>query len=140
VHTEKEEERLQRERESQLAEEEKEVLHAIHLSKQEVVERELASLQATIPPEPPANAEGVCTLAIRLPSGDRVHRRLLAHHTIGDLRSFVRCQRVEFGELAVPANFVIVMDYPRRQFDDDTMTLRDAGMCPRAAVIILARD
>ncbi len=61
------------ERRVMLAEEEKAMQDAIRLSQLENSDRELQQLRASLPPEPPANAEDVCVLAVRLPSGERIH-------------------------------------------------------------------
>ena len=76
---------------------------------------------------------------MRLPDGTRMHRRLLEDDTIGTLRNWVKLQKLDKGD-AVPDSFSIVMDYPRRQFDNDLMTLKEAGMSPRAAIIIHSLD
>lgn len=126
----KEERRLEEEEEGAL-------LKAIEMSKQDSIEYERRRLRASLTAEPPEGAEGVCVLAIRLPNGVKVQRRMLAEDTIGALRTFVAAQRLDHPD-AIPDEFHIVMDYPRRQFDDDSVTLRAAGMCPRAAVNILS--
>ncbi len=67
---------------------------------------------------------------------------MLADHTIGILRNFVRAHLLQEGgaERLAATRVTITMDYPRRRFDDDAATLRSAGMCPRAAVLIVLED
>lgn len=119
-------------------EEQNAMREALELSRIEAEERHLRELTASVPPEPPAGGADVCALALRLPDGTRVQRRLLRSDTIGLLRRVVAAQRSS--GVSVPARFAIVMDYPRRRFDDDAQTLESAGMWPRAAINIVEVD
>jgi hypothetical protein len=107
---------------------------ALELSRREDEERQQRALTASLPPEPAAGPD-VCALALRLPDGSRVQRRLMRGDTIGLLRRFVAAQRGE--NTSIPTRFAIVMDYPRRRFDDDGLTLESAGMWPRAAINVV---
>ena len=127
----REEEREQRE----LQEEDEAMAAAMELSRREEAERQTRLLARSLPAEPPEGAEGVCALAVRLPDGARLQRRLLRGDTVGLLRRWVAAQRATAP--GVPASFAIVMDYPRRRFDDDEQTLLSAGMWPRAAINIV---
>lgn len=131
----KEERRLEDERRARESEEARELENAIQMSLVEDTERSLKELEAEIPQEPLDTDEGACRLAIRLPSGARLQRCLRSSDTIGTLRKWIKVQRLYVGD-AVPLKFSIVMDYPRREFHDDSVTLKDAGMFPRAAIIV----
>lgn len=72
-----------------------------------------------------------------LADGQRVVRRLHSTNTIGDIRDFVRVLQLDLGAEAVPDQFTVAMDFPRRHFTNNAQTLREAGMFPRAAVRIL---
>jgi hypothetical protein len=76
-----------------------------------------------------APSENCCALVLRLPDGARVQRRMLRSDSVGTLRRVVASM--------VGSRFAIVMDYPRRRFDDDAQTLESAGMWPRAAINIV---
>lgn len=116
------------------AEEELEAMkEAMEMSLQEEKERQRLALEAAVKPEPAEGEEGVCVLAVRLPDGSRLQRRLLRQDTIGNLRDWLRTQTD-----VVPERFIIAMDYPRREFRDESQTLEDAGMFPRAAINVLA--
>jgi hypothetical protein len=115
-------------------EERKAMQEVLELSRREDDERQLRELAAAVPPEPPVGSDA-CSLAFRLPDGSRIQRRLMRSDTIGLLRRVVASQRA--AGASVPNRFAIVMDYPRRRFDDDAQTLESAGMWPRAAINIV---
>ncbi len=128
----------QREEEREAQEEEEAMREAMEVSRREEDERQIRQLQQLIPAEPAEGGENVCSLALRLPDGSRLQRRLLRDDTVGLLRCWVRAQRA--AHPGVPKNFAIVMDYPRRRFDDDSQTLQSAGMWPRAAINVVEDD
>lgn len=88
-----------------------------------------------IPPEPPAGAPNVAELVVRLPSNARLKRRFLVTHTIGDVYDFVESEADE----AANGEFDLMTPFPRKTFADRSLQIGDAGLSPKALLVVHVR-
>lgn len=70
----------------------------------------------------------IASVQVRLSDGTRVVARLNEDNTVGDLREFVRASRRSVGV------FVLSTTFPRKQLDDDSKTIKEAGL--KGAVVV----
>ncbi|KAL7546153.1 hypothetical protein ACHAWF_009493, partial [Thalassiosira exigua] len=90
--------------------------------------------------EPPLGGVVATCLRFALPDGKKVDRRFRVTDTVGDVRSFVlvHChdRGLEMGKVGLATSF------PKREFGegDTRTTLEEAGLVPRAAVMVIDRS
>ncbi|KAJ3412089.1 FAS-associated factor 2 [Chytridiales sp. JEL 0842] len=127
-----EKERLEREKQEELrkkqAREEK-----IEARKNRKVE-----LRNSMVAEPALEEEGITKLSIRLPSGERILRRFKETDKLELLYNFVESH--DLSPLDLEADFVIVNTYPRKVLVDQSLTLKEAGLCPSASIVVEEKD
>ncbi|KAJ3089522.1 hypothetical protein HK102_006193, partial [Quaeritorhiza haematococci] len=123
-----ERERLQREKEEEerKAREREEAIEARKRRKQELI--------ATLPPEPDASEPESTRLGIRMPSGERVVRRFRATDKIGLLYHFI--ETLDLSPLDDMAEIIVVNTFPRKEFTDMNVTIKEAGLFPSGSVIV----
>jgi hypothetical protein len=88
----------------------------------------LSALAASVPPEPPADSPGVCTLALRWSDGSRTDRRFAASERLGTVLAFVESQNRHSASERV----ALYASYPRRALTDAEATLQQLGLVPNA--------
>lgn len=88
-----------------------------------------------VPAEPPVGTSGIAELVVRLPNNERIRRRFLETHTIGDVYDFVETE----GEQAVEVDFDLMTPYPKKTFTDRSVRIGDAGLTPRALLVVHVR-
>ncbi len=88
-----------------------------------------------VPEEPPVGTSGIAELVVRLPNNERIKRRFLESHTIGDVYDFVETA----AEQAVEVDFDLMTPYPKKTFTDRSVRLGDAGLTPRALLVVHVR-
>ena len=83
----------------------------------------------------PAHIPGkTAQIRLTLPSGKRVDRRFGLDDSVGTVRAFLI---VHFHENGIPIeNFSLSTSYPRKAYEDDNMTLEEAGLFPQAVLLI----
>jgi len=64
------------------------------------------------------------SIQIRLADGTRMVARMNLTHTVGDIRNFINASRPE--NLSRP--YIIMLTFPKRTLDDDSMTIQGAGL------------
>ena len=101
---------------------------------EETRQRELEAKRARLGVEPPSDAEGVTSIAIRT-SGGRLIRRFHATDQLRLVKDFVELQNDEG-----PSAFHFVTTHPRQVFADMDQSLGDAGLCPKAMLMIEEDD
>lgn len=70
----------------------------------------------------------IAVVQVRLSDGTRLRARLNDHHTVGQLRAFVRAARP-----GVRA-FTLATTFPKKELEDDKQTVKDAGL--KGAVVV----
>jgi FAS-associated factor 2 len=86
---------------------------------------------AKLPPEPSDNEKGVTHLVIRLPDGCRLHRKFLSHQKLEEIFNFVESQS-EYDN----TEYELVMNFPRKIFNDKNITIEEAGLFPQASLFL----
>lgn len=82
----------------------------------------LSELLKTLPLSPNPGDPDFIQVVFTLPSGQKLSRAFSLKNTINDLKNFVRVQKLEeLGNINVPTNFVLVSDFPRTVWPDDTV-------------------
>ncbi|KAL5551799.1 hypothetical protein UlMin_001975 [Ulmus minor] len=104
------------------------------LEEQQELERQLATKEATLPQEPPADDENAVTLLVRLPDGSRRGRRFLKSDKLQSLFDFI-----DIGRAVKPGSYRLVRPYPRRAFEDgkSSMTLSELGLTSKQEALYL---
>lgn len=87
--------------------------------------KEMETKQASGEPQAPVE---VATLQLRLPTGKRLILKLKHTDTVGTLRQYVS------KSLGEGKKFELRTNYPRRAYNDDSETLKAAGLVPNAAL------
>jgi len=78
------------------------------------------------------NSKPMTTLQVRLSSGDRLIIKLNENSTVGDLRSYIYLVRPN-----TPENISFHTTFPNKEYSDDSVTLRDAGLLGAAILMRL---
>ena len=91
---------------------------------------ELAAIVATLPSEPEPSAPGATTIVFRTPSGSRISRRFHETATVGQLYRYLHSQSLPQEE------HVLMTNLPTTYYTDENMTLQEAGLTPKALLII----
>ena len=83
--------------------------------------------------------EKVITAMIRLvlPTGQKVNRRFYADDTIGVVKAFVYLHCLEQEGME---NIGLSTNFPRKTYEDDDLTLQDAGLVPQAVLMVQDLD
>ena len=76
-----------------------------------------------LPPEPETSDDTV-RLAFQLPSGERIGRRFLKHHTLEVVYDYVDTHQTCFA----PGTFVVESQYPKRAHDQKGLTIEQSGL------------
>ena len=88
--------------------------------------------------EPPLGTPDVARVRLTLPNGRRIDRRFRADDTIEVVRAFLT---VHFHENDVDiVNFSLSTSFPKRTYDDPTMTLREGELVPQAVLMVQDLD
>lgn len=99
------------------------------------LERTISSKQASLPPEPEEGGEGVVSIMIRMPKGTRLNRRFRTTDSLQSVFDFVDVQRLEE---AKPHTYHLVMQYPRRTFEEHSeLSLGEVGLKARQEALFL---
>jgi len=105
-----------------------------------VEEREnaLAKAMSLVGDEPPAGTADTARVRMTLPNGRRIDRRFRADDTIEVVRAFLT---VYFHENDVDiSNFSLSTSFPKRTYDDPTVTLREGDLVPQAVLMVQDLD
>lgn len=120
-----ESEKLERERLQKAAEREE----------REMEEQEALRIKkrARVPAKPAHNCtEEVTEIAIRLPNGKRLYRQFFCKNTIGNLYDYIESESDGLKE----GTYNLMTPFPRKTYTDRSMTLKDAELHPKAALMI----
>ncbi|CAM0952547.1 unnamed protein product [Alopecurus aequalis] len=100
----------------------------------EELESSLATKQASLPSEPPSNAEGVITLVVRMPDGSRQGRRFLKSDKFQSLFDFL-----DVGRTCRPGTYRLVRTYPRRAFTtaDGDQSFSELGLTSKQEALFM---
>lgn len=110
-------------------------------SKREEEERQKRAREARdakrlrVPPEPPAGTDGVAELVVRLPNNERIKRRFLVTHTIGDVYDFIEAEV----DSVTGMEYDLMTPFPKKSFVDRAASIGDAGLSPRALLVVHVR-
>jgi FAS-associated factor 2 len=100
------------------------------------------TIAAAIAEEPPATAlgVGVATLRFAIPDGRKFDRRFLPEDVIRNVRAYLLVRLRGMGVNV--RNVGLATNFPRREFGDgdDDLTLEEAGLAPRAMVMVRDLD
>ena len=130
-------ERAQREQELEAAASQEELSKAIELSKTLDREASLRRKRESLPAEPPAGPD-TTKLRLQLPNGSKLDRRFPSSGTIQMVRDYVE---VYFGDNEIPIeSFSLSTTFPRKTFEDVSVSLREAGLHPQSAVYVADLD
>ena len=90
--------------------------------------------------EEPAAGPGVAQLMVKLPSGKRLERRFRQADSLRAVRDWVDVQAAD--QALGFARYALGTSYPRRTYGDADaeLTLDEAGLCPRAALLLTDLD
>ncbi|XP_051188946.1 plant UBX domain-containing protein 8 [Lolium perenne] len=100
----------------------------------EELESSLAAKQASLPSEPPSDAEGVITLVVRMPDGSRQGRRFLKSDKFQCLFDFL-----DVGRTCRPGTYKLVRTYPRRAFTpaDGDQSFSELGLTSKQEALFI---
>ncbi|CAD6218462.1 unnamed protein product [Miscanthus lutarioriparius] len=101
---------------------------------EEELESSLASKQASLPLEPPPDAEGAVTVVVRMPDGSRQGRRFLKTDKLQFLFDFL-----DIGRTCKPGTYRLVRTYPRRTFtsNEGDVSFSDLGLTSKQEALFL---
>nr|BAK01777.1 predicted protein [Hordeum vulgare subsp. vulgare] len=100
----------------------------------EELEASLAAKEASLPMEPPSDKEGVITLVVRMPDGNRQGRRFLKSDKFKSLFDFL-----DVGRTCRPETYRLVRTYPRRAFTtaDGDQSFTDLGLTSKQEALFI---
>lgn len=109
------------------------------LNAQRAKQSKLDAARALLKPEPSTNgAEKTARLRLTLPTGKKIDRRFLAEDKIEHVRAFLT---INFEENDVGIeNFSLSSSYPKKVFEDGSISLEEAGLCPMAVLMVQDLD
>ena len=93
-------------------------------------EERRASLRNAIAAEPEAEKGVTTTVCVHLPDGERLKRRFLKTDTVQDVLNFIDTKDVNVDE------YVLVSNYPRKEFREAAVDLETAGLVPQAMLYL----
>ncbi|NP_001347428.1 Plant UBX domain-containing protein 8 [Zea mays] len=101
---------------------------------EEELESSLASKQASLPSEPPPDAEGAVTVVVRMPDGSRQGRCFLKTDKLKFLFDFL-----DIGRICKPGTYRLVRTYPRRTFtsSEGDVSFSDLGLTSKQEALFL---
>lgn len=89
-----------------------------------------------VPEEAPEDAEGVITVAFRLPSGARLSRRFLKTDIVAMLQAYVLQQLLASGELKPGQKVQLATQFPKNVLNDVQQSLEAAGVEDRSMLSV----
>jgi len=125
------ERRLQEERdakERQLEEQRRQ--EEMRLAEIELVRLQREQKASQLPPEPAQNEAGVTLLVFRLLDGSRIQRRFRDSDTVGTMYNFIESRDIGC------RSFHICTNLPKVIYSNKEVTLKEAGLTPKALVIV----
>jgi len=102
------------------------------LLKEKRIKQIMMKLEYEAPIPPSKLTEGVCSIGIRLPNGQRLQRNFYANTKLQSLYDYVEAN----GDLQEQHNFQLVMALPRQVYSRRNETLEEAGLIPKAVLIV----
>ena len=128
-----ESERRQREAEVDAAQNQAELEAALEISVALNREAALRRARERLSAEPPAGPD-TTKLRLQLPNGSKIDRRFLATSTLQGVRDYLT---VYFGENdLVIESYSLSTNFPRKSFEDNAISLRDAGLHPQSVLYV----
>mmetsp|Transcript_10579 Transcript_10579/g.24649 ORF Transcript_10579/g.24649 Transcript_10579/m.24649 type:complete len:214 (+) Transcript_10579:2-643(+) len=110
---------------------------ALELSEKLDKEASLKRKRDRLGAEPPAGTD-TTKLRIMLPNGSKIDRKFLASGTIEAVRDFID---VHLGDNGIPIEtYSLSTNYPKRTFENDSITLTDAGLHPQSVLYVQDLD
>lgn len=100
----------------------------------------LEQAKALVKPEP---TEGGTRIRFTLPTGQRVERKFASNETtIGALKAFIMLKSMEDNddEDGILRNVGLSTNYPKKTYEDDDVTLEEAGLAPQAVLMVQNLD
>jgi FAS-associated factor 2 len=89
-----------------------------------------------VPEEPAEGADGVLTIAFRLPSGSRLSRRFHKADSVAVLAAYTTQQMSASGELAARQRVVLSTQFPKKVLEDAEQLLDAAGVEDRSILTV----
>lgn len=128
--------REQEEKRRRVEEEELRVMEASRLADEERRRQaEQEEKRARVPPEPPAGEPGRVDLQIRTPDGKRVRRAFRGTDTVGQVYDYIDVEGV-LGEAFAGKAYRLVSTMPRREYEDRSQSLQEAGLSGQCALLV----
>jgi len=119
---------------------EAERLEAESISRNSVLRKQntLAAARALLKTEPNCSESNVAKLRLTLPSGKKVDRRFYSNETLEHVQAFLRIYIEENGVNI--ENFSMSSSFPKRTFEDTSVTIDEAGLSPMAVIMVQDLD
>lgn len=89
-----------------------------------------------VPEEPAEGAEGILTVAFRLPSGSRLSRRFHKADSVAVLAAYTTQQMSASGELAARQRVMLSTQFPRKVLEDADQQIDAAGVQDRSILTV----
>lgn len=89
-----------------------------------------------MPEEPAEGAEGILTVAFRLPSGSRLSRRFHKADSVAVLAAYTTQQMSASGELAARQRVMLSTQFPRKVLEDADQQIDAAGVQDRSILTV----
>jgi len=135
----------ERERKEQLERERKQREEELAKQRQMEYERKVEEkkrykqkLAESIPPEPNEDECETAQLSIRFSDGSRVIRSFRADDKLQAVYDFVESKDLD--PLDILSDIVLVNTFPRKEYFDKNVTLKDLGLCPSTSLIVEELD
>jgi len=130
-------EAARREEEERVAEEERRRAEE-ELETERAKSNKIEDALAAVGEEPPHRPGETARIRLTLPSGRKVDRRFHKVDTVGTVRAFLI---IHFHENDIPIeNFSLSTSYPKKTYEDDSLSLEDGGLCPQAVLMVQDLD
>ena len=100
--------------------------------------RELNLKRQRIQPEPEKILD-ISTIRFQFPGGQKLQRRFLSNDTIGYIRDFLDVHLADNTETP-RLRYALFSSYPKREFNDISQTLKEAGLCPQGVLMLQDLD
>lgn len=101
------------------------------VAKEKNKKEKTSKLEAMAAQPPRDVSDKVCCIGVRLPNGERVERRFYADTTLEAVLLFA-----EISSDLESHSFQLVTPYPKRVLSDTSQTLEQAGLMPKAVLIV----